>query len=120
MRNWKTPGGDRGSFDGRWARSPAERLYFNRLFATGAAGGRLFEELSDFDPAQVDNPRFDRLVASALKSSPKILCSYLNPTPVVFNTYQYPFPRGSLGNGQRIPGMLISDAGPSLRAALTP
>lgn len=52
-----------------------ERLYFNRLFATGSAGGRLFEQLSDFDPAQVDNPRFDRLVASALKSSPQSLMS---------------------------------------------
>jgi len=49
-----------------------ERIYFNRLFITAARGGRLFEELSDFDPARVDNPRFDRLVAAAQRSSPKI------------------------------------------------
>jgi hypothetical protein len=45
-----------------------ERLYFNRLFLTGAKGGRLFEELSDFDPARVDNPRFDRVVAAVCRS----------------------------------------------------
>jgi hypothetical protein len=46
------------------------RVYFNRLFITGPKGGRLFEELSDFDPAQIDNPRFDRLVG-AVESSPE-------------------------------------------------
>jgi len=49
-----------------------ERIYFNRLFITAARGGRLFEELSDFDPARVDNPRFDRLVAAAQRSSANI------------------------------------------------
>ena len=49
-----------------------ERLYFNRIFVTGTKGGRLFEELRDFDPAQMDNPRFDRLIASSQKSSERI------------------------------------------------
>jgi len=49
-----------------------EKLYFKRLFIAGTNGGRLFEELSDFDPAYVDNPRFDRLVAAAQKSPESI------------------------------------------------
>jgi hypothetical protein len=28
-----------------------EELYFNRIFTAGTKGGRLFEEVSDFDPA---------------------------------------------------------------------
>lgn len=49
-------------------RNQRERLYFNRLFATGEKGGRLFEELSELDPACIDNPRFDRIVAAIQRS----------------------------------------------------
>lgn len=48
---------------------PSEALYFNRLFGTGAEGGRLFGELADFDPGKVNNPRLDRALAGA--SSPR-------------------------------------------------
>jgi serine/threonine protein kinase len=49
-----------------------DRLYFNRLFIAGEDGGRLLRELKDFDPATVDNPRFDRLVSSVLKSTRRV------------------------------------------------
>lgn len=49
-----------------------ERLYFNRLFVAGETGGRLLRELRDFDPATVDNPRFDRMVYSALRSGGRV------------------------------------------------
>jgi serine/threonine protein kinase len=48
------------------------RLYFNRFFATRENGGRLYDELSEFDPERVDNPRLDRLISSALNSPENI------------------------------------------------
>lgn len=48
------------------------KFYFEKVFTTGEKGGRLLAELMDFDPGRINNPRLDRLIASAMKSSHRL------------------------------------------------
>lgn len=57
-----------------------QRIYFNRIFDTGAVGGKLFTDLANFDPAIIDNPSFDRRAVAHSKSADQLEGLFLEST----------------------------------------
>ena len=56
------------------------RIYYNRIFDTGAASGKLFADLTNFDPAIIDNPTFDRRAVALSKSIEHLESLFLEST----------------------------------------